>query len=198
MLVVITSAGGALFKVLVHANLDAPHVLVLEVAQRCLARVAVRETAGISKCYVVEASKGNDPVKVQTDGINFQVGSNGVKQCITTHCIAPVILNAINRILTPIPLLFQGAWEHPELVDVNSVTCNDIYAMLTTYGVEAARQTLMNEVRGVFGAYGIGVDPRHISLIADFMTFQVRRTCIVCGMDLKRHQRNGALGARGC
>ena len=29
------------------------------------------------------------------------------------------------------------------------------------------------QVRSVFGAYGIGVDPRHLSLIADFMTHLV-------------------------
>lgn len=42
--------------------------------------------------------------------------------------------------------------------------------MLQAYGVEACRSTIMREVRAVFGAYGIGVDPRHLSLIADFMT----------------------------
>ena len=31
------------------------------------------------------------------------------------------------------------------------------------------------QVSAVFGAYGIGVDPRHLSLIADFMTHLVRR-----------------------
>ena len=38
------------------------------------------------------------------------------------------------------------------------------------YGVEAARQNIVNEVNGVFGVYGINVNPRHLSLIADFMT----------------------------
>jgi DNA-directed RNA polymerase I subunit RPA1 len=42
--------------------------------------------------------------------------------------------------------------------------------MLTTYGVEAARATILKEAQAVFGAYGIGVDPRHLGLIADFMT----------------------------
>ena len=44
--------------------------------------------------------------------------------------------------------------------------------MLRVYGVEAARATLVNEVSGVFGAYGIGVDPRHLGLVADYMTFE--------------------------
>mmetsp|Transcript_5031 Transcript_5031/g.18313 ORF Transcript_5031/g.18313 Transcript_5031/m.18313 type:complete len:1772 (-) Transcript_5031:74-5389(-) len=135
---VITEEGGTRFRVLVHAELAAPHVLVLDTAQRCLARAMVRATEGISKCYVVEPTAGKDAgFQVQTDGINF-----------------------------------QGAWENPEVVAVEAATCNDIHAVLETFGVEAARQTLMREVRGVFGAYGIGVDPRHISLIADFMTFQ--------------------------
>jgi len=67
---------------------------------------------------------------------------------------------------------FVGAWEHSDLIDVNAITTNDVAAMLTTYGVEAARATIMREVQAVFSAYGIGVDPRHLYLIADFMTHQ--------------------------
>ena len=44
--------------------------------------------------------------------------------------------------------------------------------MQFSYGVEAARATVMREVSAVFNAYGIGVDPRHLCLIADFMTHQ--------------------------
>jgi len=59
-----------------------------------------------------------------------------------------------------------------EWVDANQVVCNDIYAVMQTYGVEAARATLVGEVGGVFGAYGIAVDARHISLIADYITYE--------------------------
>lgn len=38
--------------------------------------------------------------------------------------------------------------------------------------MEAARNTIMNQIREVFKPYGISVDYRHLSLIADFMTFQ--------------------------
>lgn len=37
--------------------------------------------------------------------------------------------------------------------------------------MEVARATILSEVSAVFGAYGIAVDQRHLSLIADFMTF---------------------------
>lgn len=43
--------------------------------------------------------------------------------------------------------------------------------MMQKYGIEAGRANLVNEVKTVFGMYGIEVNPRHLSLIADFMTF---------------------------
>ena len=46
-------------------------------------------------------------------------------------------------------------------------------AVWRVLGVEAARATLVREVRAVFGAYGIAVDPRHLGLIADYMMHQV-------------------------
>jgi len=69
---------------------------------------------------------------------------------------------------------FNAAWTFSDCVDVNRIRTNHVAAMLETYGIEAARAALMQEVSGVFGVYGIGVDPRHLSLITDFMTFQVR------------------------
>ena len=42
--------------------------------------------------------------------------------------------------------------------------------VLKTYGVEAARSTIIQECVSVFGAYGISVNPRHLGLIADYMT----------------------------
>lgn len=39
------------------------------------------------------------------------------------------------------------------------------------YGIEAATRVIVKEVQDVFAVYGITVDPRHLSLIADYMTF---------------------------
>jgi DNA-directed RNA polymerase I subunit RPA1 len=57
-------------------------------------------------------------------------------------------------------------------VDVNAVVSNDVYAVLKFYGVEAARATIVSEIKSVFGVYGIQVDPRHLGLIADYMTHE--------------------------
>jgi DNA-directed RNA polymerase I subunit RPA1 len=43
--------------------------------------------------------------------------------------------------------------------------------LLHKYGVEAARGNIVKEIRTVFGVYGIAVDYRHLSLIADFITY---------------------------
>ena len=48
---------------------------------------------------------------------------------------------------------------------------NDDLFFCRFYGVEAANRTIVNEIVGVFSAYGITVNPRHLSLIADYMTF---------------------------
>ncbi|KAK8914437.1 DNA-directed RNA polymerase II subunit RPB1 [Platanthera zijinensis] len=65
---------------------------------------------------------------------------------------------------------FNALWDLHEYVDINKIVTNNIHAMLTTYGVEAARMTIINEVKCVFDAYGIRVNVRHLMLIADLMT----------------------------
>mmetsp|Transcript_20478 Transcript_20478/g.41728 ORF Transcript_20478/g.41728 Transcript_20478/m.41728 type:complete len:1306 (+) Transcript_20478:393-4310(+) len=56
-------------------------------------------------------------------------------------------------------------------VDHDRLASNDIWAIRCAYGVEAARMNIVDQIRGVFAVYGIEVDPRHLSLIADYMTF---------------------------
>ncbi|GME72206.1 unnamed protein product [Ambrosiozyma monospora] len=61
-------------------------------------------------------------------------------------------------------------WEHDAFIDVNGIRCNDVAAVLKTYGVEAARNTIVNEINNVFGRYAISVSSRHLDLLADYMT----------------------------
>ena len=66
---------------------------------------------------------------------------------------------------------FSALYKLDNIVDLSTVYSNDIYAILNFYGVEAARRALVNEVGSVFKVYGINVNARHLSLIADYMTF---------------------------
>ncbi|VVC30096.1 RNA polymerase, alpha subunit,RNA polymerase, N-terminal,RNA polymerase Rpb1, domain 4,RNA polymerase [Cinara cedri] len=56
-------------------------------------------------------------------------------------------------------------------LDLNLLYCNDIQMMLNTYGIEAANRVIIKEIKNVFKVYGINVNPRHLSLIADYMTY---------------------------
>ncbi|XP_076665457.1 RNA polymerase I subunit RpI1 [Andrena cerasifolii] len=62
-------------------------------------------------------------------------------------------------------------FKHDKLLDLNRMYSNDIYGISQTYGIEAANRVIVREVRDVFKMYGITVDVRHLSLIADYMTF---------------------------
>lgn len=68
-------------------------------------------------------------------------------------------------------LNFDAFWRHPETVDVSRIQSNDIMAIKRKYGIEAARANILKEIRSVFNMYGIEVNYRHLSLVADFITF---------------------------
>eukprot|EP00535_Pseudo-nitzschia_heimii_P007277 CAMPEP_0197177440 /NCGR_PEP_ID=MMETSP1423-20130617/3038_1 /TAXON_ID=476441 /ORGANISM="Pseudo-nitzschia heimii, Strain UNC1101" /LENGTH=1717 /DNA_ID=CAMNT_0042626981 /DNA_START=139 /DNA_END=5289 /DNA_ORIENTATION=+ len=74
------------------------------------------------------------------------------------------------RCLQTAGINFTEMWKL-ENVDHSRLMSNDIWAVRCAYGVEAARNTIVDQIRSVFGVYGIEVDPRHLSLIADYMTF---------------------------
>lgn len=69
---------------------------------------------------------------------------------------------------------FMTFWKMDAHLDLRYLYSNNIQAMLRTYGVEAARESIILEIQNVFGLYGIKIDFRHLSLIADFMTFNGR------------------------
>jgi len=66
---------------------------------------------------------------------------------------------------------FEVFQQHLDKIDVNRIETNHSYSLKSKYGVEAMRANIVKEVRTVFKMYGIAVDYRHLSLIADFITF---------------------------
>ena len=53
----------------------------------------------------------------------------------------------------------------------NSVETNDVYAVYTILGIEAARKKLIDEINNILAFYGLYVNARHILLVVDWMTF---------------------------
>jgi DNA-directed RNA polymerase subunit A" len=58
-----------------------------------------------------------------------------------------------------------------EFVDKTRTRSNDLYEMYSVLGIEATRQTIINEVKKVIDSQGLNIDIRHITLIADMMCF---------------------------
>jgi len=69
-------------------------------------------------------------------------------------------------------------------VDASKTTSNDLFETYKALGIEAARQTIINEIMKVVKNQGLNIDIRHIMLIADAMTLSgevqgINRTGIV-------------------
>jgi DNA-directed RNA polymerase I subunit RPA1 len=85
------------------------------------------------------------------------------------RCLHPSAEQGVRQLVTE-GVNFQEMWEHDSFINVNNIRANDVAAVLNVYGVEAARNTIVNEINRVFGTYAISVSSRHLDLIADYMT----------------------------
>ncbi len=56
-------------------------------------------------------------------------------------------------------------------VDISKTRSNDIYEIAEVLGIEAARNTILNEIRKTLEEQGLDVDVRHVMLLSDIMTF---------------------------
>ncbi|XP_045469038.1 DNA-directed RNA polymerase I subunit RPA1 [Harmonia axyridis] len=60
--------------------------------------------------------------------------------------------------------------KYNKILDLNRLYCNDIHKIIQHFGIEAGSAAIKKEIEDVFEVYGIVLDPRHLSLISDFMT----------------------------
>ncbi|KAM9375680.1 DNA-directed RNA polymerase I subunit RPA1 [Pholidichthys leucotaenia] len=63
-------------------------------------------------------------------------------------------------------------FKYSDILDINRLYSNEVHAMANTYGIEVALKVIEKEIRDVFAVYGIEVDSRHLSLVADYMCFE--------------------------
>lgn len=55
-------------------------------------------------------------------------------------------------------------------VNTSKTVTNDIYEIAEVFGIEAARQAIINEIQKVLSSQGLDIDKRHMKLVADAMT----------------------------
>ncbi|KAM4048816.1 DNA-directed RNA polymerase I subunit RPA1 [Anomaloglossus baeobatrachus] len=76
------------------------------------------------------------------------------------------------QILNTEGINLQEMFKYSDILNLRRLYTNDIHAMANTYGIEAALRVVQKEIKDVFAVYGIEVDPRHLSLVADYMCFE--------------------------
>lgn len=50
---------------------------------------------------------------------------------------------------------------------------NHVIETAQVLGIEAARLTIINEIQYTMGSHGMSIDPRHVMLLGDVMTYKV-------------------------
>lgn len=151
---ILVKAKGTYFEVHFRFT-NEPHILLAQIAQKAANKVYIRSSGKIDLCQVIDCNKdqviyyGRDPKKRE----NIPGEEKKKLPALQTAGVD-----------------FTAFWKMQDELDVRYVYSNNVHAMLNTFGVEAARATIIKEVFNVFNAYGVKVNIRHLSLIADFMT----------------------------
>lgn len=124
---------------------NVPKLLLVGMIEECCRKAVIQEIKGITRTLV---SKSDDSHKGQQSMRRYGLteGSNLI-----------------------------AAWDFGKgIIELDELYSNDINSMLKTYGVEAARSSIIKEISSVFKVYGISVDYRHLTIIADYMTSEGR------------------------
>ncbi|KAF2487058.1 hypothetical protein BDY17DRAFT_244162 [Neohortaea acidophila] len=88
-------------------------------------------------------------------------------------CMLDEQATALNKnipILAASGVNVRAMWDYQHIIHPHHLYTNSVHDILRNYGVEAARNTIVQELHAVFGGHGISVDVRHLTLIADYMT----------------------------
>ncbi|KAK3022372.1 hypothetical protein RJ639_047346 [Escallonia herrerae] len=155
---------------------DEPHILLNQIAQKVAKKVSIKSCGKIDQCRIFEykaAAKqvilenkvkpGNQARQMDQKKKSKVRSQKNKKESDSDGDSGPWALKAAG-------VDFTAFWGMEDQVDVSRLYSNNIHVMLKTFGVEAARETIIKEVTHVFQLYGVEIDYRHLSLIADYMT----------------------------
>ena len=53
-----------------------------------------------------------------------------------------------------------------------NTTSNHVIEVAQVLGIEAARRTIINEIQYTMKSHGMSIDPRHVMLLGDVMTYK--------------------------
>ncbi|GFY98258.1 nuclear RNA polymerase A1 [Actinidia rufa] len=170
-----------------------PHILLGQIAQRTAKKVSLKSSGKIDMCQAVMSAKNdqvlwkpidpkskdmktstptmkNDDSKPEDDKASTPIAKNDNPKAKDDKAKTTEKDDPGRWALKTAGVDFYAFWKMQDDLDISRIYTNNIHAVLSMYGVEAARETIIREVKHVFGSYGVEIDYRHLSLIADFMT----------------------------
>jgi DNA-directed RNA polymerase III subunit RPC1 len=112
----------------------------------------------ISRAIINIKDKNNDRGKKGDK--ELLVEGYGLQRCITTEGSLFFPLGAA-------PLRCSG-------VVGEQTTSNHVIETAQVLGIEAARRTIVNEIQYTMKSHDMIIDPRHVKLLGDVMTYKVR------------------------
>ena len=130
-------------EILLEYGAEMPKILMLNLVQQAVKKSLIQQISGLGKATFVKDEKIDDPV----------TGDQVTAQVVHTEGANLLAMQ-----------------QYGEYINPNRMVTNDIAQVLEVYGVEACRNTIVRELGDVFKGHGIGVDARHLNLIADHMT----------------------------
>ena len=84
-------------------------------------------------------------------------------------------------------MITQGSYVLPSLAVLHGslllgivgefTSSNHIVETAQVLGIEAARRTIINEIQFTMQSHGMSIDPRHVMLLGDVMTYKVIHVC---------------------
>ncbi|KAK4281856.1 hypothetical protein QN277_013303 [Acacia crassicarpa] len=152
---VFVKAKGMHFEVHFRFTSEEPHILLAQIASRTAKKVCIQNFGKVDQCRAITC-KESQVIYYGKDHRKREDIPSSEKEEIPALQTTGVDFNTF--------------WELRDHLDVRYIYSNNVHAMLETYGVEAARETIIREITNVFKSYGISVNIRHLTLIADYMT----------------------------
>ncbi|SLM36575.1 dna-directed rna polymerase i subunit rpa1 [Lasallia pustulata] len=151
---VFTRRSGKPCRIILSYNPSMAKLLLLPLIEKAVHTSTIQVIPGVGQCqlFMEEVRDADGKVLKQINAENGK--EEDVKEpVITTEGVNLPVMRAYQDVIQP-----------------HSLYTNSVHDMLTYYGVEAARNTIIKEISTVFAGHGIAVDNRHINLIADAMT----------------------------
>jgi DNA-directed RNA polymerase III subunit RPC1 len=143
-------------------------------------RIILRVGSGVYASSGGGASKSSASASLKNNGNNNLIYSNAqrIKRLLPNVLIKGIA--AVNRAIIndsggkKYNLLIEGYGLREvmtcEGIDGLQTTSNHIMEVQSTLGIEAARQSIANEIQYTMRSHGMTIDSRHVALLADLMT----------------------------